>query len=74
MGSWFSKNDNRETENLGVSQNVVISNEEPINFHNHEILLILYVLAAIKVFEIIYYVVRNYKNELKEKFSKNNHV
>lgn len=74
MGSWFSSDDKSTTENKGVSQNVVIANDDPIKFHNQEILFMLYLIAIIKILELVYYFLKNYKQELKERFSRNINV
>jgi hypothetical protein len=59
-----------KAENTGISQNVNISNEDPIRIHNQEILFILYGLAAMKILELAYYFVKNYKQHTKEKITR----
>jgi hypothetical protein len=59
--------ESKKAENTGVNQNVMITNEEPINFHNHEMLMVLYAIAAMKAIELIYFLKKNYKESTKEK-------
>lgn len=74
MGNWFSSNNEttkkEEGENL-ISNNVTVTNESPLNIHNTEILILLYIITAIKLTEFIYFVYKRHIEKQRKKFTSN---
>lgn len=62
---------NGETSNNNVNNNVFVANPNHINIHNDEIVILLYIICAIKIIEFVYFVVNKYLNGLKKKYVKN---
>lgn len=72
MGSWFSssKTNNKAEENDNViSNNVTIANSNPLSIHNTEIVILLYVIAAVKIMEFIYFMYRKHMENQRKKYA-----
>lgn len=55
-----------------VNNNVVI--EEPMSVHNQEMIVLLYIIAAVKLLEFILYVYNGHSRYLKRKYDKQNKI
>lgn len=63
---------NGETSNNNVNNNVFVANQDPINIHNNEIVIILYIICAIKIIEFVYFLFNKYSSCLKKKYNNKN--
>lgn len=69
MGSWFSKNEeiHKTVESTGqVNNNVIV--EDSVTIHNTEIIILLYVIAIVKVFEFVVYLYSTHTKRMKRKY------
>lgn len=67
MGASDSKNIPKTIDTAGsVNNNVIIS--DTVNVHNNEIVTMLYVIAAVKVLELIYILYKTHNKSQKRKY------
>lgn len=58
MGTWFSSEHGEKiTENTGEVQNNITIND-PVTIQNQEIIIMLFVICAIKTMEFVYFIYR----------------
>jgi hypothetical protein len=65
---WFSADEpTSKAENTGtVNNNVTIT--DTVNIHNDHVVLVLYLIAAIKIAEVIYVLFKTYNKKNKKKY------
>ena len=69
MGKTASKEEKTIDSNGNINNNLVL--EGPVDFQNSEMLLMLGIICAIKIFEAVYFVFHTYKRSLKKKYNTN---
>lgn len=69
---WFFSDDVQTTNKLETTGNVNnnIAIEEPLPIHNNQIIILLYLIVALKVFQIALIIFNSYKKSQKKKYIK----
>ncbi len=75
MGKTESKHESKAVDTNGaVNNNLVIQGEMPIQVHNMEILILLYIMCALKVLEFLYFVYTKHSRKLKKRYNSVNNI
>lgn len=70
MGITESKEETKAVDSNGnVNNNIVI--QDPVPVHNKDIIVVLYLICAIKIVELIIFLYKFHSNRLKKKYMKN---
>lgn len=71
MGSSDSKEETKTVDSNGnVNNNIVI--QDPVPIHSKDISVVLYIICAIKIFELIIFLYKFHSKNLKKKYANQN--
>ncbi|HBK84076.1 MAG TPA: hypothetical protein DDZ41_10870 [Flavobacterium sp.] len=69
MGTSESKEETKTVDSTGeVNNNIVI--QDPVQIHNKDITTVLYIICAIKIFELLVFVYKFHAKSMKKKYFK----
>lgn len=68
MGKSASKEQRKENVHANGQVNNSFVIEESVGVHNDEVIIILYVICGIKILELLIYLYKLHKKEMKKKF------
>lgn len=76
MGSWFSKPQTSNTDNKGVVQSSTnnITIQESVEIHNDIIILLLFIITCIMIFQVTLKTCALYKNKMKKQYRSQFHL
>lgn len=72
MGSWFSssKSESKTIDSNGaVNNNIVLQEDQSINIHSIELLILLGILVILRTIEFGYFICRIHQRKLKKKYT-----
>lgn len=69
MGSWFSKNEQIESE-LNIENNMTQITGS-VSLEDKEVLMMLFIICLIKIFEFGYMIIKMHRKQLKKEILKN---